>query len=140
MLTSVLVTSAVIGVAALAIIEELPYWHHKRNLKRRSPITATELQEKYLQDVPLEVVEKLLRIVQEQFGENPMLVRPDDNHCWVYSDLDSESYINAIKETFGFTFTPPALENSVGTFGETARYVAKQRTSINLVSFTAAAR
>ena len=97
-----------------------------RELKSRKSLSALELQEEYLPDVPLSVVEILVRIVEDQFGEDPRLIRPNDNHCLINDDLDSSGFVNAIETAFDFKFTEDELENLDGSFGSIARYIAKR--------------
>ena len=127
MVLYVLVAVAFVGIGVLVFSQDLPYWRHVRELRRRSPLEAVELQEQHLPDVPLHVIESLLAIVEDQFGEDPRLVRPNDNHCLINDDLDPSGYVDAIEKAFGVSFTDAELEAMNGTFGEIARYVTKHR-------------
>ena len=115
-----------IGIATLVVLQDLPNWRHTKELKSRKSLSALELQEEYLPDVPLSVVEILVRIVEDQFGEDPRLIRPNDNHCLINDDLDSSGFVNAIETAFDFKFTEDEPENLDGSFGSIARYIAKR--------------
>ena len=114
-----------VGIATLVLFQDLPYWRHTKELKSRKPLSPLELQKEYLPDVPLSVVEKLLQIVEDQFGADPRLVRPNDNHCLINDDLDSSVFVTAIETAFGFKFAQDAIESLDGSFGSIARHCAK---------------
>jgi len=123
----VIIAVAFAGIGVLVFSQDLSYWRHVRELRHRSPMEATELQKQHLPDVPLDVIVSLLAIVEDQFGENPRLVRPNDNHCLINDDLDTSGYVDAIEKTFGVAFMDAELERSNGTFGEVAQYLTKHR-------------
>jgi hypothetical protein len=116
-----------IGIAILVFFQEQPYWDHAKELKNRTPLTPLELQNEFLPDIPLDVVEKFLQIVDDQFGEDPRLVRPQDNHCLINDDLDPCSFFSAIEETFGLSLIDKQLESLDGSFGSIARHIARHR-------------
>lgn len=115
-----------VGIAILVVFQDVPYWRHLAELKSREPLSVIELQRQCLPDVPLFVLVILVRIVEDQFGEDPRLIRPNDNHCLINDDLDSRSFVNAIETAFDFQFNEDELENLDGTFGSIARHCAKR--------------
>lgn len=115
-----------IGLAALVFLQERPFGRHSKELKSRKPLSALELQREYLLDVPLSVVEILAGIVEDHFGEDPRLIRPNDNHCLINDDLDASGFIDAIETAFDFKFMNDELENLDGSFGSIARHCAKR--------------
>ena len=125
MLPFIVSAALLIGIVTLLVLQDLPYWRYSKELKSRESLSALELQEKHLPDVPVPVVEVLVRIVEEQFGEDPRLIRPNDNHCLIHDDLDSSEFINAIETAFDFKFTEDEMENLDGSFGSIARHCAK---------------
>ena len=122
MLPFIVSAALLIGIVTLLVIQDLPYWRYTKELKSRESLSALELQEKHLPDVPVPVVKVLVRIVEEQFGEDP---RPNDNHCLIHDDLDSSGFKNAIETAFDFKFTEDEMENLDGSFGSIARHCAK---------------
>ena len=121
---------AIIGLSVLVYSQELPFLRHVEECKLRSPLDADQLRAQYLPDVPIDVIERLLAIVEDQFGENPRLVRPSDNHCLINDDLDPSGFVDAIEKAFEISFTDQELEWMDGTFGKIARYVTKHRTMV----------
>ena len=114
-----------IGVASMVFSKDRQYWEHAKELKFRTPLSPLELQRVYLPDVPIDVVTKLLEVVEAQFGESPQLVRPQDNHCLINDDLDPSTFVSATEKTFGFKFTEEEIESLDGSFGSIARHCAK---------------
>lgn len=122
-----LIAVALVGIGVLVFLPDVPWWRHVRELNRRTPFEPIELQTRFLPDIRIDVIERLLAIVEDQFGEDPRLVRPDDIHFLIHDDLDASPYIKEIEKTFGFTFTDAEIDTMTGTFGEIARHVTKSR-------------
>ena len=109
----------------MVFLQNRQYWEHRKELKSRTPLSPLELQRDHLPDIPIDVIRKLLEIVESQFGERPQLVRPQDNHCLINDDLDQSTFVSAIEKTFGFKFTEEEIESLDGSFGSIARHCAK---------------
>jgi acyl carrier protein len=114
-----------VAIVILVVLEDAPNRRHRKELKSRKPLSVRELHDQYLPDVPLAVITTLVRIVVDQFGEDPRLIRPQDNHCLINDDLDSSGFVSAIENAFAFKFTDTELKNLDGSFGSIARHCAK---------------
>ena len=77
--------------------------------------------------IPEDIHIKVRKVYVEQLGDCWMGVKPGDNACDAYPDLDFAELLYEIEDEFGIKIPEETVGTMEGTFDEVVRYVALQR-------------
>jgi acyl carrier protein len=77
--------------------------------------------------IPEDIPVRIRKVYVEQLGDCWKGVRPGDNACQAYPDLDFAELLYEIEDEFGIKIPNEVLETMGGTFDGVVRYVASQR-------------
>ena len=78
-------------------------------------------------DIPRDIPVRVRKVYVEQLGDCWKGVRPVDNACEAYPDLDFAELLYEIEDEFGIKIPDEAMRTMDGTFDEVVRYVASHR-------------
>ena len=79
--------------------------------------------------IPEDIPIRVRKVYVEQLGDCWKGVRPDDNACQAYPDLDLAELLYEIEDQLGITISDEEMQKMNGTFDAIVRYVAIQRSS-----------
>jgi acyl carrier protein len=77
--------------------------------------------------IPRDIPIRIRKVYVEQLGDCWKGVRPGDNACQAYPDLDFAELLYEIEDEFGINIPDEMLKTMDGTFDGVVRYVASQR-------------
>ena len=77
--------------------------------------------------IPEDIPIRVRKVYVEQLGDCWKGVRPDDNVCESYPDLDLAELLYEIEDEFGIKIPEEEMRKMDGTFDAIVRYVALQR-------------
>ena len=77
--------------------------------------------------IPEDIPIRVRKVYVEQLGDCWKGVRPDDNVCEAYPDLDLAELLYEIEDEFGIKIPDEEMKKMDGTFDAIVRYVASQR-------------
>jgi acyl carrier protein len=80
--------------------------------------------------IPKDIPIRVRKVCVEQFEDCWMGVRPDDNVCDAYPDVDLAEILYEIEDEFGIRIPDEDMKRMDGTFDAIVRYVDSQRRSI----------
>ena len=78
---------------------------------------------------PRDIPVRVRKVYVEQLGDCWKGVRPDDNVCEAYPDLDFAELLYEIEDEFGIKIPDEEMKKMDGTFDAVVRYVASHRGS-----------
>jgi acyl carrier protein len=101
----------------------------ERELAERPQPDDHSFYEAYYEDsgIPEEIPIRVRKVYVEQLGDCWMGVKPGDNACDAYPDLDFAELLYEIEDEFGIKIPEETVGTMEGTFDEVVRYVALQR-------------
>jgi acyl carrier protein len=79
--------------------------------------------------IPEDIPIRVRKVYVEQFGDCWNGVRPDDNVCDAYPDLDLAELLYEIEDEFEIKIPDEEMKRMDGTFDAIIRYFASQRRS-----------
>ena len=79
--------------------------------------------------IPEDIPIRVRKVCVEQLGDCWKGVRPDDNVCEAYPDLDLAELLYEIEDEFVIKIPDEDMKRMDGTFDAIVRYVASQRRS-----------
>ena len=79
--------------------------------------------------IPEDIPIRVRKVYVEQLGDCWKGVRPEDNVCEAYPDLDLAELLYEIEDEFGIKIPDEEMKKMDGTFDAIVRYVALQRRS-----------
>lgn len=78
-------------------------------------------------DIPEDIPGRVRKVYVEQLGDCWQGVRPGDNVCEAYADLDLAELLYKVEDEFGIKIPDEDMKKMDGTFDAIVRYVALQR-------------